>query len=55
MVIGYGYGGVGRELRRRGSMTPTVSDAGSEESCASGGLRRKPIPVEMFLRGAGSP
>ncbi|KAF8632843.1 hypothetical protein AX15_001649 [Amanita polypyramis BW_CC] len=59
MVIGYSYGGVERELRRRGSMTPTVSDAGSEESCescASNGLRRKPIPVEMFLRGAaGSP
>jgi len=50
MVIGYGGGGVG--VRRRGSVT-TVSDAGSEESASStssSGLRRKPIPVEMFLR-----
>ena len=51
MVIGYGGGGVG--VRRRGSVT-TVSDAGSEESASStssSGLRRKPIPIEMFLRG----
>ncbi|KAM6492735.1 hypothetical protein JOM56_012459 [Amanita muscaria] len=55
MVIGYGYDGVGKGLRRKGSLTPTVSDAGSEESCSSrgsNGLRRKPIPVEMFLRNA---
>jgi hypothetical protein len=54
MVIGYGGGGVG--VRRRGSVT-TVSDAGSEESASStssSGLRRKPIPVEMFLRSATS-
>ncbi|KDR76499.1 hypothetical protein GALMADRAFT_225553 [Galerina marginata CBS 339.88] len=47
MVIGYG-------VRRRGSVS-TVSEAGSEESASStssSGLRRKPIPVEMFLRGA---
>ncbi|KAF8156629.1 hypothetical protein B0H34DRAFT_469016 [Crassisporium funariophilum] len=51
LVIGYGNG-VG--VRRRGSVT-TVSDAGSEESSSStssSGLRRKPIPVEMFLRSA---
>ncbi|KAF8631101.1 hypothetical protein AX17_005146 [Amanita inopinata Kibby_2008] len=57
-VVGYGYGSQERELRRRGSLTPTVSDAGSVESSsstASNGLRRKPIPVEMFLRSAGSP
>ncbi|KIM36700.1 hypothetical protein M413DRAFT_287357 [Hebeloma cylindrosporum] len=50
MVIGYGGGGVG--VRRRGSVA-TVSDAGSEESASStssSGLRRKPIPIEMFLR-----
>jgi len=49
MVIGYG-GAVG--VRRRGSVA-TVSDAGSEESASStssSGLRRKPIPIEMFLR-----
>ncbi|RDB30475.1 hypothetical protein Hypma_007299 [Hypsizygus marmoreus] len=54
MVIGYGQP-QGRELRRRGSVTPSVSDAGSEESASStssSGLRRKPIPVEMFLRSA---
>jgi hypothetical protein len=50
MVIGYGGSGVG--VRRRGSVA-TVSDAGSEESASStssSGLRRKPIPIEMFLR-----
>ncbi|GLB39238.1 hypothetical protein LshimejAT787_0604000 [Lyophyllum shimeji] len=54
-AIGYRYGSPSRELRRSGSMTPTVSDAGSEESASSSGssgLRRKPIPVEMFLRSA---
>ena len=54
IVIGYGGSGVG--VRRRGSVT-TVSDAGSEESTSStssSGLRRKPIPVEMFLRSATS-
>ena len=54
MVIGYGNNGNG--VRRRGSLSNnSVSDAGSEESCSStssGGLRRKPIPVEMFLRSA---
>ena len=47
MVIGYGCGGVGKGLGRRGSMT---SDAESEEN--GGSLKRKPIPVEMFLRNA---
>ena len=52
LVIGYGANGVG--VRRRGSLA-TVSDAGSEgsaSSSSSSGLRRKPIPVEMFLRSA---
>ena len=52
MVIGYGHHGNG--VRRRGSVTPTISDAGSDDSAlssASSRLRRKPIPVEMFLRG----
>ena len=52
MVIGYGNNG----MRRRGSVSNnSVSDAGSEESyssTSSSGLRRKPIPVEMFLRSA---
>ncbi|KAG5641885.1 hypothetical protein DXG03_004006 [Asterophora parasitica] len=52
MAMGYGYQ---QPLRRRGSLSPSVSDAGSEESASSSGssgLRRKPIPVEMFLRSA---
>jgi len=57
MVIGYGHHthGTGGGVRRRGSVTNSVSDAGSEESSSStssSGLRRKPIPVEMFLRSA---
>jgi hypothetical protein len=55
MVIGYGNNGNGSGIRRRGSVTNSVSDAGSEESyssTSSSGLRRKPIPVEMFLRSA---
>ena len=51
MIIGYGHG---NGVRRRGSVTPTISDAGSDDSAlssTSSGLRRKPIPVEMFLRG----
>ena len=54
MIIGYGHHGNGVGVRRRGSVTPTISDAGSDDSAlssASSGLRRKPIPVEMFLRG----
>ncbi|TFK39307.1 hypothetical protein BDQ12DRAFT_735071 [Crucibulum laeve] len=50
MVIGYGQT-VG--VRRRGSIN-SVSDAGSETSTSSSGsngLRRKPIPVELFVRG----
>lgn len=45
MVIGF------NGVRRSGSVS-TSSDAGSEESASStgSGLRRKPIPVEMFLR-----
>ncbi|KAG6853364.1 hypothetical protein C0991_004983 [Blastosporella zonata] len=53
MVIGYGYPAPGQGLKRRGSLSPSVSDAGSEESASSttsSALRRKPIPVEMFLR-----
>ncbi|KAF8638737.1 hypothetical protein AX16_010460 [Volvariella volvacea WC 439] len=45
------YGGA---VRRRGSwVNSLISDAGSEESASSTGstsLKRKPIPVEMFLR-----
>ena len=57
MVIGYGNNnGHGNGMRRRGSVSNnSVSDAGSEESyssTSSSGLRRKPIPVEMFLRSA---
>ena len=59
MVIGYGNNGNGNGnngVRRRGSVSNnSVSDAGSEESnssSSSSGLRRKPIPVEMFLRSA---
>ena len=47
MVIGYGYGGVGKGFGRRVS---AASDAESEEN--GGSLKRKPIPVEMFLRSA---
>ena len=42
-------------LKRRGSLSPSVSDVGSDDgssSSESAGLRRKPIPVEMFLRSA---
>ncbi|KAJ4468537.1 hypothetical protein C8R41DRAFT_871132 [Lentinula lateritia] len=64
MVIGYGHhsgahGAVG--VRRRGSTSTSCSSARgsgasdassilSGSSSASSGLRRKPIPVEMFLR-----
>ena len=45
MNIGYGHG---NGVRRRGSVTPTISDAGSDDavlnSTSSGSL-------EMFLRG----
>ena len=47
---------MGAGVKRRGSTTTMSSDAGSVESALSGsstsssGLRRKPIPVEMFLR-----
>ena len=54
MIIGYGHHGNGVGVRRWGSVTPMISDAGSDDSAlssASSGLRRKPIPVEMFLRG----
>ncbi|KAE9409219.1 hypothetical protein BT96DRAFT_970168 [Gymnopus androsaceus JB14] len=64
MVIGYGQpGGIGGTagVRRRGSTSTTCSSAAgsgasdassilSGSSSASSGLRRKPIPVEMFLR-----
>ncbi|KAF8880465.1 hypothetical protein CPB84DRAFT_1851849 [Gymnopilus junonius] len=51
ILIGYGHQ---PGVRRRGSVS-TISDAGSEvssSSTSSSGLRRKPIPVEMFLRSA---
>ncbi|KAF8067679.1 hypothetical protein FPV67DRAFT_1607633 [Lyophyllum atratum] len=54
-VAAIGYGSPSQGLRRSGSVTPSVSDAGSDESSSSSGssgLRRKPIPVEMFLRSA---
>jgi len=53
IVIGYGVNGTG--LKRRGSTATVVSDVGSEDSTSSSsssGLRRKPIPIEMFLRNA---
>ena len=50
VIMGYGHEGV--PVKRRRSVTG-LSDAGSEDSSASlVGLRRKPIPVEMFLRQA---
>ena len=51
MIIGYGHG---NGVRRRGSVAPTINDAGSDDSAlsnTSSGLRRKPIPMESFLRG----
>ena len=51
MILGYSYG---NGVRRRGNVMRTVSDAGSDDSALSSissGLRRKPIIVEMFLRG----
>ena len=51
MIIGYGHG---NGVRRRGSVTPTISDAGSDDSALSStrsGFKRKPIPVEMLLKG----
>lgn len=58
MVIGYGYGQTEKGVRRRVSMSGSSvagSETGSVESGGStgSGLRRKPIPVEMFLRTAG--
>ncbi|KAG5722440.1 hypothetical protein E4T56_gene2963 [Termitomyces sp. T112] len=50
MVIGYGHGAQhSHGHKRRGSSSPNVSDMGSEEDSSSTS-RRKPIPVEMFLR-----
>ncbi|KAF8997510.1 hypothetical protein BDQ17DRAFT_855707 [Cyathus striatus] len=50
----YSPGYAQQGLKRRGSTMSNASDAtvaSSADSCASsGGLRRKPIPVEMFLR-----
>ena len=54
MVIGYGHHENGVGVRRRGSVTPTISDAGSDDSAlssASSGLRRKPIPL-LLLTGS---
>ena len=51
MIIGYGHE---NGVRRRGSVMPMISDAGSNDSVLSNtnsGLRRKPIPMERFLRG----
>ncbi|KAF9075011.1 hypothetical protein BDP27DRAFT_1399330 [Rhodocollybia butyracea] len=61
MVIGYGHQPGGSGVRRRGSTSTTCSSAPgsgasdassilSGSSSASSGLKRKPIPVEMFLR-----
>ncbi|KIK70514.1 hypothetical protein GYMLUDRAFT_234971 [Collybiopsis luxurians FD-317 M1] len=61
MVIGYGHQPSGAGVRRRGSTSTCCSSAAgsgasdassirSGSSSASSGLRRKPIPVEMFLR-----
>jgi hypothetical protein len=57
IIIGYGQGAGG--LKRRGS-SATVSSEGamseaSTSSSSSIGLRRKPIPIEMFLRNATCP
>ena len=44
----------GNGVRRRGSVTPMISDVGSDDSAlssASSGFKRKPIPVEMLLKG----
>ena len=49
MIIGYGHHG--NCVRRCGSVTPTISDAGSDDSVlssASSGLRRKPIPLLLL-------
>lgn len=51
-VIGYGNNRAAG-VRRRGSVSTISSDACTEvsaSSTSSSGLRRKPIPVEMFLR-----
>ena len=51
MIIGYGHR---NRVRRRGSVTPIISDAGTDDSAlsnTSSGLRRKPIPMERLLRG----
>ena len=51
MIIGYGHG---NGVRRRGSVMPMINDAGSDDSALGNtcsGLRRKPIPIERFLRG----
>ncbi|KAJ3721919.1 hypothetical protein C8R42DRAFT_642342 [Lentinula raphanica] len=61
MIIGYGRQPGGTGVRRRGSTSTSCSSAAgsgasdassilSGSSSASSGLRRKPIPVEMFLR-----
>lgn len=57
IIIGYGQGA--RGLKRRGS-SATVSSEGamsetSNSSSSSIGMRRKPIPIEMFLRNATCP
>jgi hypothetical protein len=49
MIIGYGHG---NGVRRRGSVTPTISDVGSDDSAlssTSSGLR--PIPL-LLLTGS---
>ena len=51
MIICYGHG---NGVRRRWNVTPTIGDAGSDDSAlgnTNSGLRRKPIPMERFLRG----
>lgn len=56
VIMGYGQAQVQVQgVRRRRSVSASLSDAGSEDSessSGSAGLRRKPIPVSMFLRSA---
>jgi hypothetical protein len=51
MIIGYDYGNGAK--RRRGSVTPTISDAGSDDSALSSThMRRKPVSLLLFIGSA---
>ena len=56
-VLVIGYGGHGGGLKRRGSDATVCSEGCrsdvSASSTSSTRLRRKPIPIEMFLRNVG--